>query len=400
MKIAARPYFTGSVALIGAGAIAMNPVAPPMPDVTVPAVHSYVTELTASVNPIDAYLQIVTNTLNNVGTLIGDELADPAPILRAIITNQLNTAQGLANGLGEAATSLVNQFNPGNPDGTPAQLQAALAQLAEGNIDGAVATAWSALLTPVLSAFPLILPAINVIKQPMQNMLTLLNDPLVLLTPALGIINVGYTTVTAAGHVGQELFDSLQAGDTARFVNALVTAPAVITDTFLNGDGSTGGVFGPSLGLFSTLRMAREAIATALTPTTTPDPEAVTATVTSSAPSARTVTLNVAPAETPDTTTASTDTADDAGAVAQEATDPDAVANADDDADAGKQVKSNVVTKSLVATPGETGDLAKAEKPKATTQVSTKIRATAKSADGVKKSGPDKTRSHRARHGR
>lgn len=294
MHVAAHPYFTAGVAFLGAGAIAISPVAPPMPDITVPAVSSAAVNLSAATDPIQAYVDLFTNTFTNVSTVIGEELGDPAPILRQIIANQISTAESLGAALQDSAVSLGNSLDPSNPYSIPSLLQLAISDLLSGDINGAVANAWSAFLTPVVGAgLPLLEPITAAIRQPIQNLLNVVDTQLAVVMPLLGTLNVVYRTITVAGNVGQEIVDSATAGDPLGVVNAMLGSPAVIADAFLNGDELGGGVFGPNLGLLGTLRQAREMIAAAITPPVTEESRAAAdATL---APAAKLVTLDVAP---------------------------------------------------------------------------------------------------------
>ncbi|MFV8173839.1 hypothetical protein [Mycolicibacterium peregrinum] len=294
MQVAARPYLAAGVALFGASAIAISPVAPPMPDIAVPAVSSAAVSLSAATDPIQAYADLFANTIANVSALIGTEVTDPAPILLQVITNQLTTAGSLFTALQGSATALGNALDPSNPWSIPSLLQASLTDLLAGNINGAVSNLWSAFLTPVAgAALPLLEPAINAIRQPVQNLANVLSNPAIVALPALGLLNVAYRTVTVAGNVGQDIVDSATAGDALGVLNAMLGGPAVVADAFLNGDALGGGVFGPSLGLLSTLRQARELIAAAITPPAADAARtAADATLTSAA---KVVTLDVGP---------------------------------------------------------------------------------------------------------
>ncbi|MEE6167221.1 MULTISPECIES: hypothetical protein [unclassified Mycolicibacterium] len=314
----ARSYLAAGVALVGAGAIAVSPVAPPLPDVHVPAVSTASVNLSAAVDPFEAYVQLITNTVNNVGTLIGTEIADPFPILQQIVANQITSGQGVFAGLQQAGEALGQQLDPSNPYGIPAQLQQAFTQLLSGDINGAVGTAWSALLSPVLVAgLPLLEPITNAVKQPVQNLLNVINDPLAVLIPVLGALNTVYPAVLVSGNVGQNMVDAIKAGDPLGFVNAVIAGPGQIADAFLNGAEAAGGggLLGPSLGLLSALRQARDAIAKDIAP-----PAALTAAVAqlSAAPKApaKVVTLDVAPAPAKQTSTAPTESTSSGSAAA------------------------------------------------------------------------------------
>ncbi|MGV0745437.1 hypothetical protein [Mycolicibacterium sp. XJ870] len=379
MQAAARPYFAAGIALVGASAIAISPVAPPLPDIEVPAVYSAAAELTASANPLEAYLALVTNTVTNVQATIGAELADPAPILLQVIANQISTAESLAAALQNSGRALGNALDPSNPWSIPSLLQAAFTDLLEGDINGAVANVWSAFLTPVAGAFlPLLEPAINAIRQPVENLANVLSNPAIVSLPALGLLNTVYVTVTAAGNVGQDIVDSATAGDPLGVVNAMLSGPAVITDTFLNGGPLGGGVFGPSLGLLSTLRTARELIAAAITPP--PEEASLTQANATLASAAKTVTLDVPPAEKPATATAPA-----AAAVAGET--EAAVEDAETPAaDADRKVATNVVKDSAVAVPGKTGTATKPARTNPFKQVRDGIEGTLKNVgDGITK---------------
>lgn len=344
----ARSYLAAGVALVGAGAIAVSPVAPPLPDVHVPAVSTASVNLSAAVDPFEAYVQLITNTVDNVGTLVSTEIADPFPILRQVIANQITSGQGIFAGLQSAGEALGQQLDPSNPDGIPAQLQLAFTQLLAGDVNGAVGTAWAALLSPVLYAgLPLLEPITNAVKQPVQNLLNVINDPLAVLLPVLGALNTVYPAVLVSGNVGQNMVDAIKAGDPLGFVNAVLAGPAQITDAFLNGaeDAGGGGLLGPSLGLLSALRQARDAIANDITP-----PAALTAAVAqlSTAPKApaKVVTLDVAPAPTEQTDTAPTEsTSSESAAAGSAVTDSSAAAPAGDSAKTTSSGKAASTTK-------------------------------------------------------
>ena len=95
MHTALRPYMTTGVALVGASVIAVTPISPPPAEIHMPAprVSSASVELTAAFDPITAYTQLFTNTFNNLVGLGGEVLADPAPILRQVLTNTIGNAK-------------------------------------------------------------------------------------------------------------------------------------------------------------------------------------------------------------------------------------------------------------------------------------------------------------------
>ncbi|WP_441957836.1 hypothetical protein [Mycolicibacterium houstonense] len=381
MQVAARPYLTAGVAFLGASAIAVSPVAPPMPDITVPAIASAHVELSAATSPFEAYLALVTNTVTNLQTTLAAEFEDPVPILRQVIANQITTVTNLGEGLQGAAEGLANILDPANPVGIPAQLQQALTDLLAGNITGAVANAWGAMLSPVLNAgLPLLEPITAAIRQPVQNLLNVVDTQLAVVLPLLGALNVGYVTVSTAAQVGQDIVDSIRAGDPLGVANAMLGGPAVITDAFLNGGDLGGGVFGQSLGLLSTLRQAREMIAAAITPPA--EEEAGAAANATLASAAKVVTLDVSPqaAAVP----AAPEAAPAAPQAAPAADVPAETAPAAAET-APTSVTTPVVKESLKAEPGKTGALTD-QRTKAVKQVRDGVQGAVKGmTDGLKK---------------
>ncbi|MCA4724560.1 hypothetical protein [Mycolicibacterium fortuitum] len=373
MQVAAHPYLAAGVALIGASAIAISPVAPPLPDITMPAVSSAEVSLSAATDPIQAYVQLVTNTFTNVSTLIGQELADPAPILRQVIDNQIATAVSLGTALQDSAVALGNALDPSNPYSIPSLLQLAVSNLLSGDINGAVANAWSAFLTPVVGVgLPLLEPITAAIRQPIQNVLNVVDTQLAVVMPLLGALNVAYRTITVAGNVGQEILDSATAGDALAVVSTMLSSPAVIADAFLNGDELGGGVFGPSLGLLGTLRQAREMIAAAITPPAAEATGAATDTTLRSAP--KLVTLDVAPA-----TEKAAPAVPEAAVTAETAPAP----AASTDEDTPSKATTPVAKDSLKAAPGKTLSTKRSASAK---QVRENIQGSVKNVtDGLKK---------------
>ncbi|TVX96724.1 hypothetical protein FPV58_23975 [Mycolicibacterium porcinum] len=343
MQLAARPYLAAGVSLIGAGAIAISPVAPPMPDITVPAISSAQVNLSAATDPIQAYIDLFTNVFTNVQDRIGDELADPAPILQQIVANQVASATSVGTALAAAAQSLGTALDPSNPAGLPAAYQAAFEMFLDGDITGAVATAWSATLISAFGLLPALTAVQNAVAQPFQNLAKVVSDPTIVFLPAVGLLVPIYSTLTAAANVGQEIVDAAKAGDPLGVVKAMISGPAVIGDAIIN-EGLLG-----SGGLVALLRNLREQIATDITP-----PAAITAAgALAAAPQAKatTVTLDVAPqkpaiapAAAPTEAAPAENTQAENTPAAEDSTAADASANAG----------TPVVKESIKAEPGKT----------------------------------------------
>ena len=148
MQTCVRTGMTNGVALIGASAIALSPLVVAPQQVHLPSVpmSRRATTLTASVNPISEWAQVLTTTFNNVSALGQQVWADPAPILKQIITNQLGYANTIAADLGNAGNSFVTAVTA-----LPPALQQAAQQLAAGQISAGMQTAFNAVLALVIN---------------------------------------------------------------------------------------------------------------------------------------------------------------------------------------------------------------------------------------------------------
>ena len=110
MHAAIRPYATAGVALVGAGVIAVTPVAPPLPDVHILTLHAEVA-LTQSANPITTLEDVITETATNLGLLAQSFAANPTPILTQISSNQAANAATLSTALQSAGNDLASNLN-------------------------------------------------------------------------------------------------------------------------------------------------------------------------------------------------------------------------------------------------------------------------------------------------
>jgi hypothetical protein len=280
---AVRPYINAGVALVGASVIAAAPLAPAPPHIALPTVRSAEVALTATAGALDAYAQLVNHTFTNVGTLTHQTFQNGvAPLLTQFLKNQLTLVQGLG-----AAAEQALQIS--NPSSVPALLQKALGEIAAGQFQAASET----IATGVIQvAFPF-LPSL---LTPLNNLVAVVNQlPNIALVGSLAVIQPPLALVQATGQAVQGIADALAAGDLSRVVNAIVSAPAVMVDGFLNGYSptQTGGLLTPGLGTLSLLVNIRDMIVTAITPAAAAaTTDAVTSTKTTAA---KVVTLDVAP---------------------------------------------------------------------------------------------------------
>lgn len=252
MHTAIRPYATAGVALLGAGAIAIAPISPisgPIHDVT-QGISSARVDLVALVDPITAYTNLVTHTVASLTGLADEVAANPLPILRAMLANDLGNAQILGTALTQAGASLTDQLTA-----LPEALQTAVTQLRDGQVSDAIAglfgTGVGLLIAPGL-------PLIGAVGTVVQNMVANYNDviqnafPLVLASVALSPLYPINATVSAFAALAQNVVDSVSTRDFKSVVEDFVSAPAVLTDAFLNGfPGGPTTFIDPAAGLLS-----------------------------------------------------------------------------------------------------------------------------------------------------
>lgn len=265
-----RPYATAGVALVGAGVIAVAPtVTPPLPDIKVPATVASPVQLTVS--PIEFYTGLFERTTGNASALVEKFLANPAPILSQIIENQVANLEFAMEVIPTSINDAIEVFNTVGR----AQLEIAFQQLAEGDLYGAVQTVQNIML-------PVALPLLEALGAPLRPIMMASDNlnrvvqqviPSLILAGPIALIGPINATMAAAVYVVQSIADGVMSGDPIEVVNALINAPGVVIDGFLNG--GYGGVLNGGIlsvagmgppGPIDLLLTFREQIAQALVP--------------------------------------------------------------------------------------------------------------------------------------
>lgn len=302
MHVASRSYLTAGVALVSASAIAVSPIAPSAPEIPLPVVHasSPAFALSAMTNPVQEWARVIETSLSNVNTVGQRWLADPAPLLRQVLANQLGMATNLP-AVVEALVARLGQMNPADPNsvpamfeqfvtnqlesvgiladtirsvvdqlgavmdpadpfGVPATVRQMIDQFASGEFAQGVTT-FASLgvligLPVIMAGFPIagvlsqpfkdlanIIDPTGVASQPLRNIANFIDRvptvlPSVLLNGILGPLNsAGVATAASL----EDIMDAVMGADPASLVSALLNAPAKITDAFLNGIMAPGG---------------------------------------------------------------------------------------------------------------------------------------------------------------
>ena len=236
MNVAVRPYATAGLALLGASAIAISPLAPPMPDVQAMqrAVSSAGVQLSASVNPIENVIQIFETSVANLGA-IGQQIADsPAPVLSQIIANQTAALKALQTAFNTNAGTLKLIA-----DGAPAAFETARGQLADGDITGAVSTVNNNVI------IPLALAAVQAVSDSTRPLVATVNNfakafatiPDAVFQVILPMTFPLLSTINVVVQATQDVYDGVVASDPGAVISTLVNLPANLVGGFLNGSG-------------------------------------------------------------------------------------------------------------------------------------------------------------------
>lgn len=210
MELRLRPYAAAGVAIVGASAIAMAPVAPPLQDIKIanPSVN-----LSATVDPFTPWVDVFEGAEANIADLIDDWAEAPFPVLQQIIVNQLSylhelpdfavIAGQISHNIKAAAMA---PFTPGPESVDPAH--AALLQL-----------------LPALDLFPPdFQPLIDLAASPASGVLFGLVGPVV--APLLALsssVQAIVGNLTSADPDLEAAFDTL------------INIPARMANAFLNG---------------------------------------------------------------------------------------------------------------------------------------------------------------------
>ncbi|OBG27191.1 PE family protein [Mycobacterium sp. 852002-51057_SCH5723018] len=189
---------------------------------------------TGIAGPYDA---LVYNTWNNLQSLVGGWLADPFPFLRQFVANQMVYGQTIATAL------QTGNFQP---------VSAIPGQIAQ-NFFNVVHTLTDTSVTPSLDVTSLTPPSVTL-------------DNAVGLQLVFGASLMGPPAVTleAAGYSASTFASAVQAGNASAAFAALIDAPAVIANGFLNGEATfpyalnLSSLTGPVVGNIANLSVAAD----------------------------------------------------------------------------------------------------------------------------------------------
>lgn len=277
MAFELRRYSTAGIAVATAGVIAISPLTVPPPQLHVAAPSSLVStrtvDLTAFVNPIAAWGDVLTTTVGDIGKLGQVYAADPFPIVRQIIANQVGYAQQIIS-IGEQMGNGLRFW----ANRAPGVFRTSLQQLASGQFYNGVTGLYGLALSGVFGVmFPLL--QFDIPKKIAQNVTNVIGSlSTVGVQLAVGALSTMGQGVQAFADTGQKFLDAVKAGDGATAVSEVINFPATMVNAVLNGYGpfkGQSGIFGTN-GFVAQVINALKTIANAIKPPAPNTPVAAT----------------------------------------------------------------------------------------------------------------------------
>jgi hypothetical protein len=159
MHTAVRSPLVAAATLVGAGVIAISPIAPAPPHVSAQVRLSMAAQPIVLENPVDAFAPVFQSALQGTGALINQVINNPTPILQSVLVNANAYAFALALGGVNAGVALSDAAWA-----TPAAIVVATQQVIKGDVQGALATLHDGIVVPLGNA-------VDAIDSPVQRIL-------------------------------------------------------------------------------------------------------------------------------------------------------------------------------------------------------------------------------------
>jgi hypothetical protein len=230
MRKVLHPYVVAAVAVVGASALAITPVIATPPDIKIvnPQVRP-----TAS--PFDVYRDAVEHVLANLEALLGAALVGPELtgldlelVLEGVIGDPTIDFISLRDSLSRNVDDLPALLESTRSRVSDA-LQAAQVDFAAGRLDVAVGQLLSASLDAVVHVVNLATTTVRPLLGGLKEPVTRLQSDLTVALLGPMVNGVGTTAQAIQGVIA-----ALKSGEPDRVLNAVVVAPALITDRVLN----------------------------------------------------------------------------------------------------------------------------------------------------------------------
>lgn len=214
----------GIAALVAATLIAPAHL-PPRSEAVVPSVA-----LTAS--PFDPYVDLVTNTFDNLVTIGEHWLDDPLPTAAQLVDNWGDYLQRTVDAIGDTAESVVDGLK-----NLPGQLESLVDSISSGDIVPALSEA----IIMVISAFPVLGLVDRLVAIPIDVIGNIVNAATAVLHAlqvpvGLAALSSLQAVIAEVETVGRDFIDDLSAGDIGGALSGLFGAPAEILNAYLNSE--------------------------------------------------------------------------------------------------------------------------------------------------------------------
>ena len=234
MQYGVRHRGVTGLGLLGAGVIAVSPIAPSLPDAQVPAlpdVHSTAVQLTADVNPLTAWIDAINTASGNATQLADSFFEAPGAVWQQVIVNQMShlgefiaDPTRIGDILTQVAANVQAAWDTGVLVGADADTIAATTPQTLDDFHSVVFTLLPTVLDEDLGELEtqLITQVVNFAASPLSGVLIGLAGPVA--SPAVAFANSIQT-----------IADAFAAEDPAAAFQAVIDTPANMVDGFLNG---------------------------------------------------------------------------------------------------------------------------------------------------------------------
>lgn len=243
MQLALRPFTTAGVALVGAGVIAVSPLAPPPATTTATPVATATVQLTASsfVDPIAYWDDVLELTNTNLSKILEAASTEPFPVLRQIVSNQTGYKNTIVTALSTTAHKLEGYFTSDAVGNFKSAITRAKELLAQGDLTGAYSQISGSITVLGTALYPMI-PLLALPYEMVQNTANVLkaftqqgSDYGITAKVAFGLLGAAQLAGRSTAITLQTIVDAAETGDPISIASAIVNSPAQLTDAFLNG---------------------------------------------------------------------------------------------------------------------------------------------------------------------
>jgi hypothetical protein len=234
-----RACLAGAVAIVGAGLIAANPIAPAVEshvvhrDVRLASGADALIDTASSTGSLADWNTVITDAVTNLQQ-IGTELqADPFPVLAQVLANQIEFGDTIGTSLQSLGSGLSTLIS----DELPGQLQTLFTGIEAGDISTSVNNFTTGLLVDLLPGASSLVNIFDIPGDIGQNLANVLTDnvPNVGLETLLAPIGILFGTSQALADGSQAIVDAFDAGQTDQAFTDLLSLPAFVTSALLNG---------------------------------------------------------------------------------------------------------------------------------------------------------------------